>query len=92
MNELTQLPIGELVKLGLPGIVILALAWAYWQTNSRLARLHEARLKDREDDLRALMQTMNANTISTNALTEAVRALSTLFQARDSPRTRAERQ
>lgn len=84
MNDLTALPIGELVKLGLPGIVIIALAWAYWQVNTRLNSLQEARLKDRADDLRSLMQAMNANTTSTNAQTEAVRSLTTLFQMRSS--------
>lgn len=84
MSDLTALPIGELVKMGLPGIVIIALAWAYWQVNTRLNLLQEARLKDRADDLRSLMQAMNANTISTTAQTEAVRSLTTLFQMRSS--------
>lgn len=86
MNDLTALPIGELVKMGLPGVVIIALAWAYWQVNTRLSALQDARLKDREDDLRSLMQAMNANTVSANAQTEAVRSLTTIFQMRNPPR------
>jgi len=35
-----------LVGQGLPGIVILALAWAYWRKDAELKRANDARLED----------------------------------------------
>lgn len=63
------LAITELIKLGLPGIVILALAYAYLKKDGKVDELNEKRIAEARESVKALEQ----NTSTLETLTEVLR-------------------
>lgn len=61
--------IQSLVDMGLPGIIILALAWAYWGKSQRVDQMQELRIAEMRETLEAI----NNNTQALNALTALLR-------------------
>lgn len=61
--------ITELIKLGLPGIVILALALAYLRKDQKIDEINEKRIAESRESIKAIEQ--NTNTLET--LTEVLR-------------------
>lgn len=66
----------ELLKMGLPGIVIIALAWAYFKKDALVNSLQERRVQDAKD----ITIAMQANTAATQVQTEALNNLRILVQ------------
>lgn len=58
-----------LLNLGLPGVAIVALAWAYLKRDKQLAESQEARIQEAIKGVTALEQ----NTAALEALTEVLR-------------------
>lgn len=55
--------ITELVKLGLPGIVIMALAYAYLKKDAKVDEVNEKRIAESREGIKAIEQ--NTNTLET---------------------------
>lgn len=51
--------ISELIKLGLPGIVILALGTAYLRKDKQLADINEKRIAESRETIKAIEQSTN---------------------------------
>lgn len=66
----------ELIKMGLPGIVIVALAWAYYRKDALVNTLQDRRVQDAKD----ITMAMQANTAATQAQTESLNNLRLLVQ------------
>lgn len=66
----------ELLKMGLPGIVIVALALAYYRKDALVNTLQERRVQDAKD----ITIAMQANTAATQAQTESLNNLRALVQ------------
>ena len=67
----------ELIKLGLPGIVIIGLSIAYWLERQANARSAEARVSD----AKVCWSALSENTEATKTHTEALRALADVIRA-----------
>jgi hypothetical protein len=52
--------ITELIKLGLPGIVILALAYAYLRKDNKIDEINEKRIAEARESVKAIEQSTNA--------------------------------
>jgi hypothetical protein len=52
--------ITELLKLGLPGIVILALAYAYLRKDAKIDEINEKRIAEARESVKAIEQSTNA--------------------------------
>lgn len=52
--------ITELIKLGLPGIVILALAYAYIAKDKKVDEVNEKRIAEARESVKAIEQSTNA--------------------------------
>lgn len=52
--------ITELIKLGLPGIVILALAYAYLRKDAKIDEINEKRIAEARESVKAIEQSTNA--------------------------------
>ena len=77
-------PIADfLIKLGLPGLAIIALLYGYWKKDTEIGTLQKERVKDRDEDVRAMMTALNANTVATNAQTEVLRTWMASFRGRE---------
>lgn len=76
MDPITSSAMTELIKMGLPGIVIVALAWAYYRKDTLVNNLQEKRIQDAKDMTAAL----HANTSATQAQTESLNNLRLLVQ------------
>lgn len=76
MEVFTTSATTELIKMGLPGIVIVALAWAYFRKDALVNTLQEKRVQDARDVTIA----MQANTAATQAQTESLNNLRLLVQ------------
>lgn len=61
--------ITELLKLGLPGIVILALAYAYLRKDNKIDEINEKRIAEARESVKAIEQSTNA----LETLTEVLR-------------------
>lgn len=61
--------ISGLLSLGLPGIVILALAYAYIKKDNKVDEVNERRIAESRESIKAIEQ--NTNTLET--LTEVLR-------------------
>lgn len=59
-----------LKELGLPGVVILTLGWAYWKERARNDELVEKRIAESRENLAA----MKDNTSALEALTDVIKA------------------
>lgn len=85
MDPITSAAGLELVKLGLPGVVIFGLAWLYREERKHSASLTERLLSiqdQRVEDVRKTTTAVEANTAATNAGTSALQNLSALILAR----------
>ncbi len=76
MEPFTNSATAELIKMGLPGIVIIALAWAYYRKDILVNSLQERRVQDAKD----ITTAMQANTAATHAQTESLNNLRLLIQ------------
>lgn len=76
MDPFTNSATAELIKMGLPGIVIVALAWAYFRKDSLVNELQDKRVQDAKD----ITTAMQANTAATHAQTESLNNLRLLVQ------------
>ena len=83
MDQILTGPMAELLKMGGPGIAIVALLYGYWKKDREISALQNERVKDRSDDVRAMMTALNANTGATNAQTEAFRVWASNFRGRE---------
>lgn len=61
--------ITELLKLGLPGVVILALAIAYLKKDAKIDEINEKRIAEARESVKAIEQSTNA----LETLTEVLR-------------------
>lgn len=52
--------ITELLKLGLPGVVILALAYAYIKKDNKVDEVNEKRIAEARESVKAIEQSTNA--------------------------------
>lgn len=52
--------ITELLKLGLPGVVILALAIAYLKKDAKIDEINEKRIAEARESVKAIEQSTNA--------------------------------
>lgn len=59
----------QLLQLGLPGIIILALAWVSWKLFQRFDQVQEKRIAEG----REVVEALNANTASLDALVELIK-------------------
>lgn len=67
----------ELLKLGLPGIVIIGLSIAYWLKDKALSQNQQ----DRVLDAKVCWTALTENTEATRAHTEALKALADVIRA-----------
>lgn len=58
-----------LIDLGLPGIAIIALGWAYWRKSEKVDQMMEVRIQEMRETLEAI----NNNTQALNSLTTLLR-------------------
>lgn len=58
-----------LIDLGLPGVAIMALGWAYWRKSERVDQMMEIRVQEMRETLEAI----NNNTQALNALATLLR-------------------
>lgn len=68
----------ELLKLGLPGIVIIGLSIAYWLERQANRKLWEARVSD----VRSCSTALSESTAATNLSTETLKTLTEVLRAR----------
>lgn len=68
--------VAELLKIGLPGVIILALAWAYWRQVLRNETLSDRRVEDAQK----LTDLVRANTESREKHTAAIDSLADLMR------------
>lgn len=61
--------IDQLLQLGLPGIIILALAWVAWRLFRRYDEIQEKRIAEGREGIEAL----NTNTAALEALTSLIK-------------------
>ena len=58
-----------LVEQGLPGLIIAALAWAYWKTRTKLDEV----LEGRAEDTRVLIEAQHATADAMKGMSEILR-------------------
>ncbi len=76
MLDPVALTLAELLKIGLPGVIIAALAWAYWRQVLRNEMLSDRRVEDAQK----MIPMIEANTGSRDRHTEAIESLSELIR------------
>ena len=76
MPDIITPAIGELLKIGLPGVIIAALAWAYWRQVLRNEALSDRRVEDAQK----LTELVRANTESREKHTAAIDSLADLMR------------
>jgi len=64
----------ELLRLGLPGIVIFALAYAYWQKDKRLSEVEKERTSDAKAVTSTLLDMREKDRQTTEALRQTIAA------------------
>lgn len=77
MDQLLTPVAQELLKLGLPGIVIIALGFALWRERLANTKLWE----DRVTDVRACSSALSESTEATKSHTDALRTLTEVVRA-----------
>lgn len=61
--------INQLLPMGLPGVVIIALAWAYYKKDQKVDELNEKRIAEGRESIKAIEQT----TAALETLTEVIK-------------------
>lgn len=64
----------ELLRLGLPGIVIFTLAYAYWQKDKRLSEVEKERTADAKSVTATLLDMREKDRQTTDALRQTISA------------------
>lgn len=64
----------ELLRLGLPGIVILVLGYAYWQKDKRLSEVEKERTADAKAVTSTLLDMREKDRQTTEALRQTIAA------------------
>lgn len=64
-----NLIVNQLLPMGLPGVVIIALAWAYKQKDDKVDELNEKRIAEGRETIKSIEQ----NTAALDTLTEVIK-------------------
>lgn len=64
-----------LLEMGLPGTIILALAWAYWKRSEKVDEIMEKRVEEGRETIEALNQSTTAMLGFTSKLEDLKRFL-----------------
>lgn len=73
----------ELLRLGLPGIVILTLAYVYWQKDKRLSEVENARTSDAKAVTATLLEMRDKDRQTIEALRQTIAVQTPVIERMD---------